>query len=302
MIASIVPDIEGSSSHTVPLGEGTPTKEELLVYYPAKFTWRQLKTFVNSGDLGLLKRDKKLQERYERWSEGIIAEYGSKENYLLTYRLRWGEPDALTKLPSRLFSPTVTTLKGNIGSRNISVLASGLPPIPPDTKPYFTADIHSQLVSIIMNDWPYSVPPFIEHYLIWTILPIIPDDLPSIIKPRLLQDGLWGFSGYAPDSPPQSPSLLSACLPALSDWCVTEESLTRTPRGTEEEEIAVREAGSEVHKFVTTTWKEREWETAWFVNPPVSTPPYTISLELLSERPIIAPAVCPSFGTYPCIC
>ena len=65
-------------------------------------------------------------------------------------------PDALTKLPSRLFSPTVTAEKGNIGSRNVSVLASGLPPIPPDTKPYFTADIPSQLVSIIMNDWPYS--------------------------------------------------------------------------------------------------------------------------------------------------
>ena len=33
----------------VTLGEGPPTKEELLVYYPAKFTWEQLKTFMNSG-------------------------------------------------------------------------------------------------------------------------------------------------------------------------------------------------------------------------------------------------------------
>jgi hypothetical protein len=52
MIASIAPDIEGLSSHTVLLGEGIPTKEELLVYYPAKFTWKQLKTFVNSGYSG----------------------------------------------------------------------------------------------------------------------------------------------------------------------------------------------------------------------------------------------------------
>lgn len=144
------------------------------------------------------------------------------------------------------------------------------------------------------------VPPFIEHYLIWSILPIIPDDVPSIIKTRLHQDGLWGFSGYTPDSPPPSPSLLPACLPALSDWCVTEASLTRTPRGTEEEEIAVREAGSEVHKFVTATWKEREWETAWFVNPPVS----TLCNEVLNcvPSPITALAVCPSLGTYPCVC
>ena len=47
--------------------------------------------------------------------------------------------------------------------------------------------------------------------------------------------------------------------------------MIRTPCGTEEEETTVREVGLEVHKFVIATWKEREWETAWFVNPPVST-------------------------------
>jgi hypothetical protein len=49
MTPSYAPDADGLSPHTVLLGEGLPTKEELLVYYPAKFTWRQLKTFVNSG-------------------------------------------------------------------------------------------------------------------------------------------------------------------------------------------------------------------------------------------------------------
>lgn len=119
-----------------------------------------------------------------------------------------------------------------------------------------------------MNDWPYSVPSFIEHYLIWTVLPILPPNLPPLIKPRLLQDGLWGSTGYPADTPSQSPSQLLACLPALSDWGITEASLTRSTRGTEEEEIAVREAGSEVHKFIVAIWKERDWETAWFVNPP----------------------------------
>lgn len=33
----------------VPLREGPPTREELLAHYPAKFTWTQIKTFVNSG-------------------------------------------------------------------------------------------------------------------------------------------------------------------------------------------------------------------------------------------------------------
>jgi hypothetical protein len=42
-------DYPADPQHAVPLGEGTPTKEELLVHYPSKFTWEQLRTFVNSG-------------------------------------------------------------------------------------------------------------------------------------------------------------------------------------------------------------------------------------------------------------
>ena len=41
--------IQSSIPETVPLRSGPPTREELLVHYPARFTWDQLKTFVNSG-------------------------------------------------------------------------------------------------------------------------------------------------------------------------------------------------------------------------------------------------------------
>lgn len=37
------------SAEGAPPSLGPPTREELLVHYPAKFTWTQLKTFVNSG-------------------------------------------------------------------------------------------------------------------------------------------------------------------------------------------------------------------------------------------------------------
>jgi hypothetical protein len=126
---------------------------------------------VVSRDLGLLKRDKKFQQRYDRWIKGIKAEYGSNgnrflslllhfsssvENYLIKYRLQWGRADTISKLPSRLSPPVVTAEKDDGGTGKVPLLASGLPPIPPDTKPYFTANIPLQLVSIIMNDWPYS--------------------------------------------------------------------------------------------------------------------------------------------------
>lgn len=113
------------------------------------------------------------------------------------------------------------------------------------------------------------MPPEIEHTLIWTKIPIIPTDLPPSITPRVLQDGLWGFTGSL--TPPPSPSTLPECLPALSEWGVTLDQMICSPRGTDEEEELVRKAGIEIETFVKRRWNEREWETAWFVNPPVST-------------------------------
>ena len=46
------------SPETVPLGTGLPTREELLVHYPADFTWHQMKIFVNSGYADLLFHDR----------------------------------------------------------------------------------------------------------------------------------------------------------------------------------------------------------------------------------------------------
>ncbi|KIP09689.1 hypothetical protein PHLGIDRAFT_502877 [Phlebiopsis gigantea 11061_1 CR5-6] len=249
-------------SESVPLRTGPPTKEELLVHYPARFTWTQLKTFVNSGDLGLLKRDKKLQVRYETWAVGIREKYGSMVNYLTTYRLQWGQPDRLSLLASSLDGLTAPQDNSNAtGTQQVPE-----PATPPQAPQYFTADIPRELISIIMNDWPYSVPPEIEHALIWTKMPMIPLDLPASVKPRILQDGLWGFTGST--TPPPSPSLVPTFLPALADWGVTMDKLIVSARGTDEEEKLVRGAGKEIETFVKTKWVEHEWETAWFVNPP----------------------------------
>ncbi|KAI0822063.1 hypothetical protein BC628DRAFT_1328389 [Trametes gibbosa] len=262
----------------VPLGTGPPTQEEMLVYYPAKFTWRQLKTFVNSGDLGLLKRDQTLQKRYDVWSLGIKAKYGSMVNYLLNFRLQWGQPDSISILRSLLDEPhardTAALDTANVSSQETNVsdpkMPRKLPALAAGAPLYFRAEMPAELLSIMMNDWPYSVPADIEHTLIWSRVPIFPPDLPppteSSLSARLHQDGLWGFTGT--DSPPPSPSTLPECLPALADWGVTMNKLVRSPRGTEEEERGVRRYGWEIETFVKRRWNERQWETAWFVNPP----------------------------------
>lgn len=83
------PSVSRTLADVVPLGKGPPTREELVAHYPAKFTWRELRTFINSGDLGLLKRDKKLQLRCAlvavRWScslsrpEVQVLQLGSRD-------------------------------------------------------------------------------------------------------------------------------------------------------------------------------------------------------------------------------
>ncbi|EIN12656.1 hypothetical protein PUNSTDRAFT_97471 [Punctularia strigosozonata HHB-11173 SS5] len=265
----------------VPLGTGPPTKAELVAHYPAKFTWRQLKAFVNSGDLGLLKRDKQLQQRYDQWSVGIKQEYGSMVNYLLQKRLRWGEPDTQAAIRSVLDDDPDAYRGGrpDVAAAPVTPLVTQdvvtLPaeenlPEPPLAfqHEYFTADTPSELLSVIQNDWPYSVPPEVEHTLIWTKLPIVHDALvPASIRARIHQDGLWGFTGTPPDDPPPSPSHVTDALPALAEWGVTPDKLVRSPRGTDEEEALVRRAGREVQEFVKRRWDERVWETAWFVNP-----------------------------------
>ena len=95
----------------------------------------------------------------------------------------------------------------------------------------------------------------------------LPYDLQQRLTARLAQDGLWGFTGSV--DPPPSVSLLADNLGALIDWGITIDKLIISPKGTPEEEEAVRRSGLEIQKFVARRWIERDWETAWFVNPPV---------------------------------
>ena len=127
------------------------------------------------------------------------------------------------------------------------------------------------------------VPEHIEHTLIWTRLPIFhPAIIPEEIAARVEQDGLWGFTGSS--SPPPSPSALPSCLPALADWGITMDKLVRSPETTQEEQAALKRAGHEIHEFVRNRWVDREWETAWFVNPPVSYPTSYCNIPFISTQ------------------
>lgn len=69
-------------------------------------------------------------------------------NYLINYRLQWGKPDTLSQLKSALDDASDTAVpSGDSSSANGDAHPSPT---------YFTADTPPELISIIMNDWPYS--------------------------------------------------------------------------------------------------------------------------------------------------
>lgn len=125
----------------------------------------------------------------------------------------------------------------------------------------------------------HSVPTEVEHTLVWTKMPIYHLDLVAdTIKTRIDQDGLWGFTGS--DLPPPSLSNLPSCISKLAEWGITMDKMIKSELPTEEETILIQRAGREVHRYVKNRWVEKEWETAWFVNPPVSV--YSLIFKILN--------------------
>jgi hypothetical protein len=154
-----------SSSTTTQPGSHGVNSRHLSIPGLSVRPFRYLPLTVRFSDLGLLRRDKALQLRYNAWTEEIKERWGtlgphlhplslllhiltlkptfSEENYLLKHRLRWGQPDRLS------------ILKPFKGIDEIPMLDdSDSLPIP--SVDYFRADTPSLLISIITNDWPYS--------------------------------------------------------------------------------------------------------------------------------------------------
>ncbi|KAF8523136.1 hypothetical protein BU17DRAFT_64031 [Hysterangium stoloniferum] len=225
-----------SDLSSVTMGEGPPSFAELVKFYPSRHTWDELKSFMRTGDLGLLKRDPVLQERYKVWAKDIIEEHGSITNYLVNVRLGWGTP------PTENTSPSGSTSSIEVPKDSIQ-----------DNRPlYFTSTPSSQDVKIIFNDWPYSIPPYISHYLIWSRLPVVHHDLvhPSVMH-QVERDGLWGFSGM--------PEELIMPGGEYSDVAPGTSTVERS---------YILAASHHTHQFVIAHWPEDQWEVAWFVNPP----------------------------------
>jgi len=100
--------------------------------------------------------------------------------------------------------------------------------------PGITSTSSSSQARVRLNDWGYSIPKEVQHFVVWVNLPLF--------HRQLCQDqNTWEF--------------------------VQEHGVSglTSQRGDEE----VRGPGKEIEKFVRNYWPEQDsFETCWFANPP----------------------------------
>jgi len=173
--------------------------------YPRLCNWDELKQIVDCGDLDKLLRHPKFQEEYDAANLVLAKEHGSVVNFLTKIRLGWDMNQ----------------------------------PIGPEARSYFTSDVPEGLVRVVFNDWPYSVPSGVSHYVVWTRLSLVhPDLVPSEVWDRVNNNGLWDFVGSE-----------------------------MTPKYNGPDAPLLKVAGWEMDTFVRNIWPESDWESAWFMNP-----------------------------------
>lgn len=160
-----------------------------------------------------------------------MREYGTLVEYLVKVRLGWGEEVR----PKPTFA----------ASQNPSAASTPNPTV-------FRADLPEEYLKVIPNDWPYSVPPDVAHYVIWSRVPAISSaNIPIAIQSRVKEDGLWGFTGDVGGEEPIIPT-----------------GVTLPPPLSDSEKVFFSEATQEFDTYVKIKWPEDAWECAWFVNPP----------------------------------
>ncbi|KAF9932743.1 hypothetical protein FBU30_007393 [Linnemannia zychae] len=136
----ITPTSDSSSNKTFVFKK--PTKHQ--------FSWSELKKMVASKDLSPMARSEMVQETYQKAIKRRTKKYGSPDEYIRQRVLHWPPAEELDT-------------DGDESSSSCSTLS---PPSSP------TGPISPLEVNLKKNEFPYSVKPGIEHWLIWSRYPL----------------------------------------------------------------------------------------------------------------------------------
>ncbi|KAF9994192.1 hypothetical protein BGZ79_001087 [Entomortierella chlamydospora] len=156
-----------SNSNSCPSTPSTPSKP-LVFKKPTKhqFSWSELTKMIASKDLTPLGRSEQVQEAYQRAIKRRNMKYGSADEYIRQRILHWppAEKDAETS-------------DGNESSSSCSSAS-------PSSSP--TGPVDPLEVRLKKNEFPYSVKPGIEHWLIWSRRPLTDENwIRAYLKERL---------------------------------------------------------------------------------------------------------------------
>lgn len=148
------------SPATTPSSASSPRKP-LVFKKPTKhqFSWSELTKLVASKDLGPMGRSEEVQAAYQKAIKRRTKKYGSPDEYIRQRILHWPPAE---KTDDGSHSPSYSD--GNESSSSCSSSLS--PPSSP------TGPVDPLEVNLKKNEFPYSVKPGIEHWLIWSRQPL----------------------------------------------------------------------------------------------------------------------------------
>lgn len=265
----------GSTVHVLP--PGSPSgKGDLGIgaYFAPRpehglMTWDHIQRVVAQDDLDFLIRHSDCETRYLAWGEGIRKHYGGLESYIRQIRLDWKEEDE-----------DETAMRG-------SDMANVNDDIEVDSRTYFSDTVAEDpnLVKTIPNDWPYAMPAECGHSVVWCKRPILDKVLfagketpfprgpiREAIFAAINHDGIRGLTGT--ERRIQSLGFRTREFLKESPEAMAWMKETAINNQSEEQQIndlaekAQIWAGRFIDTFVKKHWPEKDWETAYFCNPP----------------------------------
>ncbi|KAG0209649.1 hypothetical protein BGX28_010165 [Mortierella sp. GBA30] len=163
------------------------TKRSVMFKKPTKhqFSWIELSKMIASKDLRLMARSEAVQEAYQRAIKRRTKKYGSPDEYIRQRVLHWPpSKDCSSSVPSDVMSD------GNESSSSCSSIS---PPSSP------TGPVDPLEIVLKKNEFPYSVQPGIEHWLIWSRHPLTDE----VWIRRFLQERLPGRDYLFFTNPPE---------------------------------------------------------------------------------------------------
>ncbi|KAF9585014.1 hypothetical protein BGW38_004267 [Lunasporangiospora selenospora] len=165
-----------ASSSASPSASSSPSRKPLVFKKPTRhqFTWSELQTMVASKDLTPMGRSEAVQEAYQRAIKRRTIKYGSPDEYIRQRILHWPASSTPSSPSTRDSCSTPASANvsesescfsdGNESSGSLSPYRS--PPLSP------TGPVDPLEVALKKNEFPYSVKPGIEHWLIWSRHPL----------------------------------------------------------------------------------------------------------------------------------